>query len=1067
MVTPSKTTRQQLAARQAVVHSRHGSCRSHRLIPKAPRVNDWLSQLTNQSGPQSNGLFLPVTFEQPLWLLLAVPLCVLVWWIARRNLSGFGTFRRHAHVVVRCVVVLLICGTLAEPQFRKRAEAVAVVAVMDVSDSVPREERKRAGDFLDASLARRPRADRFGVVASDRESRARSLPSEHPDSAGGSEGATAGGGSGDGSNLQKGVELAKGMIPADAAGRVLVISDGNQTAGDVQSAARTLRSAGVPIDVASVEYDRSAGVRVDDVIVPAWVRDEDTITVRVQLTAGKPATGRLTLLLDGAPLDLDASSPAFSARVALAGGPEVVALPVKLPSGPVHRFEAVFEPDDAGASVPELLRAEGVTFTSDRGHVLVLAEDASAAAVLVKAISSDNLRVEVRPAVAAPTTLADWTGYDAVALFDEPSTNFSQAQQADMARAVHEAGGGLLVIGGPNSYGAGGWIGSPLADALPVLLDPPSKRQMPMGALALIIDRSGSMDASVSGTGMTQQQIANEAALLAVRSLSRQDEVAVVTFSGDHKVDVPLTRCSNMGYIERAIHSIGPGGGTNLFPAIDAAADELVKSAAGVKHIIILTDGETIGDPNDGVSMAARVRASGITLSAVAIGDGSNVTLLRRLAKAGGGRLNAVRSEYSKALLPQILIKEAQTVRRSLIWEGPAFSPQLNFPTDALHGIAGPFPGISGYVVTGDRAGLSIVELRGPEGDPILAQWQHGLGRVTAYTSDAATRWNPAWPGWSSFSAFWQQHVKWVMRPSGDPNARVTVDTRGDSSRVMLELLDSSGQPVNFAAIRARLVPPAGEASAGGTPRDVAFRQVGPGRYQADADTKAVGSHLLSLRYDAGEKRTGSVRTAIVRRSGEEFREPKPNLTLLWELAKITGGHVYQLDGTGADLWIRERLRMPELARPIWLLVAAIGLFAFVLDVAARRITIDPARIGKWMMRIASAAPEKSSVAVSSLMVARGRTAGSLERSTDHLQADQSRSAASAPESVVVPNHPAPPRPPSSSTVHAPARPAAKVIPVNEEERMSRLRAAKMRRQQGHDASDEQDASGTPSDPGS
>jgi secreted protein with Ig-like and vWFA domain len=982
------------------------------------------------------------TFDRPEVLLLAPVLCIGAWWIARRSLAGSPGARSSLQFLIRCLVIVLLTVALAGPHARWRADNVAVVAVLDVSDSVPAGQQKLAADFLNASLANRRDGDRFGLVTIARDPLVQLLPSRTVTRAElGSVGSV------DASNLRKGVDLAFSLIPPDAAGRILLISDGNETDGVLAGAAEQLLAAGVPIDVVSVEYDRSAIVRVENLVVPEWARDEDTISARVVLRAGAPSSGRLTLVLNGETVDLDPDSPSLGAHVDLDTGLQVFTLPIKLPSGPVHRMQAVFEPEDSALSLPPVQRAEAVTFTSDRGRVLILADEPEAAAHFTDALARENLTIEVRSGSSAPYTLADWAGFDAVVLFDQPAYAFSQSQQSLLRTYVHDLGGGLLVVGGPRSFGAGGWIGSPLADVLPILLDPPQKRKMPMGALALIIDRSGSMSALVAGANMYQQQIANEAAILGVRALSRLDQITVVAFDGEAETVVPLQSASDPDSIARKIQSIAPGGGTNLFPAIDAAAAQLEKSPAGVKHVIILTDGQTVGDPRDGVARAAELRRRGITLSTVAIGDQSNDPLLVGLARAAGGRFYNVKSQNSKALLPQIFIKEAQTVRRSLIWEGRPFSPKVSALSDQLRGIADPLPGISGYVVTADRGGLSTVAIQGPHGDPILAHWQHGLGRVTAYTSDATTRWNAAWTSWPSFLPFWQQQLKWVMRPTGNANATVAVTPRGERSLVALDLLDPSGDPLNFAAIQAKLVPPA---SASGPPQDVTFRQTGPGRYEANVETLAVGSHLLSLRYDAlgntspgSSLLSGSVRAAITHREGGEMRLPTPSTNLLWDLASRSNGRIYRLDRQGDSLWTRDHLTMPQSSRSIWLLVTAAAIAIFLADVASRRIAIDLAKLKSSIASLGAPAPVQTPAGLGVLAAAKARASATQPRaapephplhSTSPGTAQRPDAAAPPPPQRPVPDKSPNPTPASST----PSSPQAG-------DTMSRLRAAKQR----------------------
>jgi hypothetical protein len=195
----------------------------------------------------------------------------------------------------------------------------------------------------------------------------------------------------------------------------------------------------------------------------------------------------------------------------------------------------------------------------------------------------------------------------------------------------------------------------------------------------------------------------------------------------------------------------------------------------------------------------------------------------------------------------QIFIKEAQTVKRSLIWEGDPFIPIVTgMGAETMRGINS-VPPLSGYVVAAEREGLAQVTIRGKENDPIAAQWQYGLGRVVTYTSDASTRWNPAWVGWPSYKAFWESHMRWVMRPTGNANLRVTTEKQGDQTRIIVDATDVKGERMNFARFKGRVAMPDGSG------QDVELQQVGPGRYEGRVDSKLAGAYVLSMRYAAPE----------------------------------------------------------------------------------------------------------------------------------------------------------------------------------------------------------------------
>lgn len=991
-----------------------------------------------------------LTFDRPEWLLLIPTLCLLAWLLARGTLAGGGLTRRTAHLALRCGVLGLLVAALAHPLARWRADTVTVVAVLDASASVPADQRVLAERFLAGSLPGRPLEDRFGLITVGRDAMVQMLPTNAVPRA--DIGAT---GPADASNLQQGVDLARTLLPPDSAGRLLLISDGNQTSGSLSTAAASLLTAGVPVDVALIEYDRSSMVRLEELAVPPWARVEDTISAKIVLSAGAPAAGRLTVSLNGSPVDLDPNSPASSARVSLEAGKQVLAVPLTLPPGSVHRVEAVFEPDDDSNVIPQLLRAESVVFTNDRGRILVLTENPDASAPFVKAISSDNLRVESLSASSGPATIEAWAAFDAVVLFNQPVFNFSRAQQESLARYVADAGGGLLMLGGPDSFGAGGWAQSPVADVLPLLLEPPQKRELPMGALAIILDRSGSMSALV-GPSDNQQQLANEAAILGVRALKRLDQVAVVAFDDGVDVVVPLTPATDRESIANRIRAVGPRGGTNLFPAIDAAATQLAGSPAGSRHIVILTDGQTIGDPQDGLARARALRQKNITISTVSIGDQANDPLLESLAKVGGGRFYSVKVANAKAVLPQIFITETQVVSRTLIWEGEPFSPLVSAASDSMRGLASGLPPLTGYIVTADRGGLSTVALRGRENDPILAQWQHGLGRVTAYTSDAATRWNTAWTSWEGFGTFWTQQLKWVMRPSDDSKARVTVENRGDLSRVRLELLDAAGDRVNFASVVARVAPPQGAEPAADAAREFRLRQTGPGAYEGELPTREVGTHIVSLGYqraDGEQGRGGTARAALVRRAGEEFRRSTPDAELMMEIARRTGGKLHKLTPAGADLWSREHLTMPSYSRPIWLHFAIAAIVLLLIDVAARRLTLDPQRAFMWTLGLFAPTLKPASASMVSLSAAKARAAEDLSRRASPSQPREPELSSRPPAAFDAfssqparPLSPVPPPATPPATRPSPAKsPPASAAGLQEQSTMERLRSAKNR----------------------
>ncbi|MGQ0627927.1 MAG: VWA domain-containing protein [Phycisphaerales bacterium] len=878
-----------------------------------------------------------ITFNQPWWLyLLLPPALALVVLIGRKTLSGMGTWSRRAALIVRLLVVTLIILAIADPHWARTAKNVAVTVVMDVSRSTPQGVQTQMQEYLATAAERAKPLDQVGLVTAGKDSYVQFLPGTLKDRLDvKTQVAT------DGTNLEAAARLAMAVMPQEVANRILLRSDGLENEGHVLAVAKAAKAAGIPIDVWPVRFAYKNEVILDRLIAPATARQGENINLRAVLTATAPTQGRLSITLNGEAIDLDPDSPALGALIALEAGTNVHTLPITIPGSGPQRFEAVFEPlPDIRGQVGDVLaennRALSVTFVGGEGKVLVLSAKPTDTEHLMRVLAESRIRADLKDPAQGFAGLNELTSYECVLLVNTSQYEFSQQQQEELRAYVHDLGGGLVMVGGPDSFGAGGWIGSPLADALPIKLDPPQKRQMPRGALALI------MHACEMPEG---NYWSRRTATAAVDALSAQDLAGLIESgwqTGTAAWTHPLQVVGDKSAIHQSIKSMNFGDAQSFADMLALALRDLQKATAGQKHCILISD----GDPQPpSQALVQQFIASKITISTVAVfphswGSGStDLSNMKLMARLTGGNYHEVTTNNALNTLPQIFIKEAQTVRRSLIWEGDPFSPKMvgGF-TDTLRGING-VPPITGYVVAGEREGLAQVTLRGMENDPVMAQWQYGLGRAVTFTSDATTRWAGAWTSGSQFKQFWEQTIRWAMRPTGSPNIRVTTEDMGASTRIVVEALDDGGDRLNFLRWNARMVRP--DLSA----ESINLQQEGPGRYTATVDSSNAGSYTLSMGYDQptaeGATRRGAVQVAITRPFADEFRALKDNASLLEQVAKETGGQVLTGDSDKDDPWTREGLTRPVSLTSIWLFTSLLAMGFFLADVAVRRVRID------------------------------------------------------------------------------------------------------------------------------
>jgi uncharacterized membrane protein len=817
---------------------------------------------------------------------------------------------------------------LARPALERTSQQLAVLAVLDRSQSIPADLHQAAVGYLTRAADRMGPTDQLGVVDVAEGADVARLPSGDPNIPRRNVHLP-----GRQSVLADGVQMAMAIAPPSAARRIVLISDGNETEGDLRATAAVAAANDTPIDVLPVRYRHEREVIVRRVSVPPRARLGQTVTVRTVVESTAESTGRLVIHHNGRPIDLAPGSPETSAKLRLGEGTNVHVAQVPLDVKGLHEFTSTFVPDGpAGDRLAENNQADAVTYISGPGHVLLV--DAARndqprrdSSWLAEALAEAKMSVRQIDASAFPRELGRLMEADAVVLVNTDNSLFSQRQQELLRRYVTDLGGGLVMVGGPDAYGAGGWIGSPLAEIMPVDMDPPQKKQLPKGALALVMHACEMPRGNYWG---------KKVAVASVNVLSRRDLVGVLAYQWQAQDErnwvYKLAPAGDKADVIAAIQNMSMGDMPDFHAPMKQAYDALVASDAAQKHMIIISD----GDPAPPSAQLLRdMRTAGISCSGACVfpHDPSYGQTMRKIAQYTGGRFRMVDSPSGVAKLPQFFVKEAQVVRRALIVE-ETVRPQAAYH-QVLAGIDR-LPPLEGYVLTGTKGGLNQVVLAREDGDPILAVGQAGVGRCVAFTSSADSRWAEAWLGWGGMTRFWEQTIRWAARSAQGSDCDVYADVQGRTVTVTAEALDREGQFVPMARLSGQVVAPDMSADR------LEMRQVGPGQFRATFRADQPGSYLVNLRYrraDTGAE--AGVQAVVSVPYAPEFEDLEDNAPLLAEVARMTGGRLLATDPNAADLFLREGLTFPTASRPLLRPLLIAWVVAFLLDVALRRIVVD------------------------------------------------------------------------------------------------------------------------------
>lgn len=855
-----------------------------------------------------------LTFEHPslLWLLLLLPGFYLV---ARRGMTYLPRRVRTAAVIVRLCLVAALVLAISQPVLHRMSNQISVIFAVDRSASVSVNGKSPADAWLAEALKHAGSNDQTGVVefggnavvrrplGSDRVNQSIPAPSSSA------------------TNLASALHLATSLFPPTGARRIVVLSDGQTNAGDAVAEARQDSTSDVQIDVAPT--GPPAGMKevsVDSLSVPEYLRIGQDFDLSTVINSTVATNAELRFYMDGTQITagtkhLQPGANHFS-----------VTLPAKTKG--FHSFKVTVQ--SANDTYAQNNFANAFTVVKPPGKVAVVSSDPTATSAIVSALQASGTTVTLLAPSAIPPTLSAMKQYDGMVLVNTPASAFSLDQMNTIAGFARDLGRGLVVIGGDKSYGLGKYDGTPLGDALPVQSVVPGNLQSGDVALMLVIDKSGSMDEDMGG--VRKMAMADKAAQLAINMLAPTDEIGVDVFDTDVTPVVPLQKVGDAAHqkqLDALVGQITASGGTDIFSGLQAAYNAIHQSNARYKHIILMSDGNSLVE-SDYNPLLAKIEQDHITLSTIAIGSDADLQLMQMLAQRGKGKYYYT---DQAAQIPEITTRETRIVSGSSTVNS-TFQPQVASDSPLLESVvARDLPSLHGYVVTTPRPDAEVA-LQSDRRDPILVDWNYGLGRVVAWTSDLTTRWAGDWLTWQDFQKFWSQVVDWSLRAPNNPDIQTSYTVNGNLVDFKVDVVNDLGVFQNGLDLRAR-VP-----GANGQTIEVRLSQTRPGRYETQFSVQQPGAYPVDVVEYNGTNVTTAEQTGVVVSYPPEYRNFGVNGPNLAAVAAVTGGHILH---SPAESFEPDGLRFRgDDAIPLWQLLLILAVILIPIDVAIRRLRIDP-----------------------------------------------------------------------------------------------------------------------------
>ena len=701
----------------------------------------------------------------PAWLLLLIPFWMLLflkpppsrwtWWL-------------------RALVFLLLALALAEPIVSLPGRDGVLVVVADRSRSMPPEADTQHQETINRVRAAMPEHGRMAVVSFGDTAAVELAPGNAPFTGFVQEIGR------DGSLLGEAFDKGVSLIPQDSPGRILILSDGNWTGADPARAVHRAGRRRLPVDYRHYGRSGMLDLALDRIDIPTLVQADESFLITCWIRS---------------PVAQEIRFEAWRGSELMANGKRQV------PSG----VSRVFLKDKAGTEggllrytckvsalapdpVPE--NNTGVALLGVAGSRPLLLVTRNPASTFPRLIESAGVKIRTVGPGDLAWSLDELAKYCGIVLDNIPAQQLGVHGIQTLAAWLNEAGGGLLMSGGQNSYGPGGYFRSVLDPLLPVSMELRSEHRKLAMAIVIVMDRSGSM-AMAAGGGKTKMDLANLAACEVVGLMSPMDELGVIAVDSSPHVVVPIGPCEQKGDIRNKILSVeSEGGGIFVYEGLEAGAQMLNSAKAKTRHMILFADACDSEQPGHYWEITEKCRKAGMTVSVVGLGESTDpdAPLLVDISKRGEGRVFFTPNPQE---LPRIFAQDTFVVSRSTFVDSVtpfkmAAGMQTITPTTFSKA-----PDLGGYNLCYLRPGATLGAATVDEYKaPVVSAWQAGAGRVMCYAGELDGNFTGPVAKWNQIGDFFSCLARWV---AGDPdqmswNMAVTRELINGICRIRLHL---------------------------------------------------------------------------------------------------------------------------------------------------------------------------------------------------------------------------------------------------------------------------------------
>ncbi len=855
-----------------------------------------------------------VSLDNPLWLLIAVPLLLAViipyvWAVRKENRTRATVTSLVLHILMIVVIAFAAAGTVLTTYMTK----TEVIFVADVSYS-----SNRNLELIDAHIAKvngkLPHNTTSSLVCFGTETElmanfGEALPSVTTSTVDDS-----------GTNIASALEFANTLFSKDTIKHVVLLTDGKETSGSstaLLQAVETLYANNVYIDVIYIDNNLQAGVpevqiSAVDASEATYLNHAARASVLVQANTAMEAT--IYLYKDGTEYK----------RMPLELAPGYNTVTFQLDTGTVGSFdyEVVVQ---AEGDISSYNNSFGFTQSiTGEMRVLLISNNRGDEAAL-QSLYGPHVQIDsyINDTL-VPCSVEALCVYDQIVIsgVDVSKLENPSAFINSVDRVVSQFGKTLINMGNGGIQDSDSQIVADYENLLPVKYGNSSEDPK---LYVLVLDSSRSMNF------ISKMQYAKIVAQNLLNILQDEDQVMIMGFSGEPRLISGIASASNRNELMRLINEVAVTQGTVMGAAMEEAYKLVSSMPHENKQMMLISDGLSYSlEADSPVDVAKKLYEAGVTVSAVNIcsKDSAPVSLMQQIAEEGHGKYYYVDSEASA--LKVIYEDIAPDFGATVIRENTKVTPAWLY-ADAMKGV-NELPHVGGYVQSRAKSDVTTVltvpyqKSDGVVVDvPLYAYWKYGNGTVACFTSDLLGEWTGHWAGTDGQTFL--ENIFSTTVPAERVDYPFNLDVKFDGNSSVVEVIPTIIDPI--AKLKMTITRPDGTTQE----QVLHFDRT---RYYYEFDTPELGKYSVKINYSYGTVSDYEVVTNFY-----ITRSPEYDSFVVYSAASLTSvirdrGTVYEDDSLVVENNMDE-VSTYQLDFTIGLLAIAVALY--VIDIIIRKLT--------------------------------------------------------------------------------------------------------------------------------